>query len=84
MATTFPTLPKIFFPSVMAVEHLKASEAPERVVEILQRDGCCVVDRIVPRTRLREEISCCLRYCTPGARSAEREPEPEPAGEPGS
>ncbi len=42
------------------------------------------IDRIVPRTRLREEVSCCLRYCTPGARSAEREPEPEPAGEPGS
>ncbi len=44
----------------MAVEHLKASEAPERVVEILQRDGCCVVDQLASRddmSQLRRELA---------------------------
>jgi ectoine hydroxylase-related dioxygenase (phytanoyl-CoA dioxygenase family) len=31
----------------MPVEHVKPSEGSERVVELLRRDGCCVVDRLV-------------------------------------
>jgi ectoine hydroxylase-related dioxygenase (phytanoyl-CoA dioxygenase family) len=31
----------------MSVEHLKASADPEQIREVLARDGCCVVDRLV-------------------------------------
>ncbi len=31
----------------MPIEHLAPSAAPERVVEALARDGCCIVDRMV-------------------------------------
>ena len=31
----------------MAVEHLKPADGPERVAEILARDGCAIVDRAV-------------------------------------
>ena len=31
----------------MAVEHLDPSAAPEKIREILARDGCCIVDRLV-------------------------------------
>jgi ectoine hydroxylase-related dioxygenase (phytanoyl-CoA dioxygenase family) len=43
----------------MAVEHLDPSTAPEKISEILARDGCCVVDRVVApgvMDRLREEL----------------------------
>ena len=36
----------------MPIEHLVASEGPERVAELLERDGCCVVDRLVERAQL--------------------------------
>ena len=44
----------------MAIEHLAASETPERVAEALERDGCVVIDRLAPRSqleRLRAEIA---------------------------
>jgi hypothetical protein len=43
----------------MPIEHLAASAGPERVVEALARDGCCVVDRLVEPAvlaRLRAEV----------------------------
>ncbi|MDJ0852711.1 MAG: phytanoyl-CoA dioxygenase family protein [Myxococcota bacterium] len=33
----------------MPVEHLKPADGPERVAEVLARDGCAVVDRVVER-----------------------------------
>ena len=44
----------------MPVEHLKPSDGPERVAEILARDGCVVVDRLAEPERLdrvRRELS---------------------------
>jgi len=44
----------------MAIEHLAACEAPERVAEVLERDGCAVVDRLATRSqleRLRGELA---------------------------
>lgn len=44
----------------MPVEHLAASAAPEKIAEILARDGCCVVDRLVApevMDRLRGELA---------------------------
>jgi ectoine hydroxylase-related dioxygenase (phytanoyl-CoA dioxygenase family) len=38
----------------MTIEHLAASDGPERVVELLARDGCCVVDRLVEPQVLSE------------------------------
>ena len=38
----------------MAIEHLAPSAGPERVTQILERDGCCVVDRLVERERLED------------------------------
>ena len=43
----------------MPIEHLKPADGPERVAEILARDGCVVVDRLTePETldRLRTEL----------------------------
>ena len=31
----------------MAVEHVKPAEGPEKIRELLARDGCCIVDRLV-------------------------------------
>ncbi len=31
----------------MPIEHVKPSETPERIHELLRRDGCCVIDRLV-------------------------------------
>jgi hypothetical protein len=44
----------------MAIEHLSAVDSPERVAEVLARDGCVVVDRLVGRRdleRLRAELA---------------------------
>jgi ectoine hydroxylase-related dioxygenase (phytanoyl-CoA dioxygenase family) len=44
----------------MPVEHLSAEAAPETLGAVLERDGCCVVDRVVSRERmdaLRQELS---------------------------
>ena len=44
----------------MPVEHLKPSEGPERVAELLARDGCAVVDRLVEPAvldRVRDEMT---------------------------
>ena len=43
----------------MAIEHLDASAPPEKLAEILARDGACIVDRVVApevMDRLREEL----------------------------
>jgi ectoine hydroxylase-related dioxygenase (phytanoyl-CoA dioxygenase family) len=32
----------------MPIEHLDASASPEKLAEILERDGACIVDRLVP------------------------------------
>jgi ectoine hydroxylase-related dioxygenase (phytanoyl-CoA dioxygenase family) len=43
----------------MAIEHLKADQGPERIAEVLARDGCAVVDRLVERDvleRFRSEM----------------------------
>ncbi len=53
----------------MPVEHLKASEGPERVIETLRRDGCVVVDALLPREtldRARDELEPWLRATAPG------------------
>jgi hypothetical protein len=42
------------------VEHVDGATAPEKIAEILARDGCCVVDRLVEpgvMARLREELA---------------------------
>ncbi|MBM4266536.1 MAG: phytanoyl-CoA dioxygenase family protein [Deltaproteobacteria bacterium] len=44
----------------MPIEHLSAEESPKRAAEILARDGCVVVDRLVPRSqldRVRSELA---------------------------
>ena len=44
----------------MAIEHVNAADGSERVVKALERDGCCVVDAVVPREtldRAREELA---------------------------
>jgi ectoine hydroxylase-related dioxygenase (phytanoyl-CoA dioxygenase family) len=44
----------------MSIEHLDASAAPEKVAEIVARDGACIVDRVVEpevMDRLREELA---------------------------
>jgi hypothetical protein len=38
----------------MAIEHLSASGSPERIVEVLARDGCVVVDRLAEPARLEQ------------------------------
>jgi hypothetical protein len=43
----------------MPIEHLKPADGPERIAEVLARDGCVVVDRLTePETlaRLRAEL----------------------------
>jgi ectoine hydroxylase-related dioxygenase (phytanoyl-CoA dioxygenase family) len=43
----------------MTIEHLAATEKPERLSEVLARDGCCVVDQLVAPERLgrvRDEL----------------------------
>ncbi len=43
----------------MPIVHFKATEDPGRIAEILERDGCCVVDRLVEPetlTRARGEL----------------------------
>jgi ectoine hydroxylase-related dioxygenase (phytanoyl-CoA dioxygenase family) len=42
------------------VEHLSPSTPPEKIAEILERDACCVVDRVVPpdvMDRARAELA---------------------------
>ena len=44
----------------MPIEHLKPSDGPERISEILARDGCVVVDQLVEREqldRVRRELA---------------------------
>jgi hypothetical protein len=36
----------------MPIEHLSAADPPERVAAALERDGCAVIDRLVPRDAL--------------------------------
>jgi len=31
----------------MAIEHVKPADGPDNVAELLKRDGCCIVDRLV-------------------------------------
>jgi hypothetical protein len=53
----------------MTIEHVEATEKPEHIAEILRRDGCCVVDGIVPHKRLdrvREELGPWLEQTSPG------------------
>jgi ectoine hydroxylase-related dioxygenase (phytanoyl-CoA dioxygenase family) len=38
----------------MPIEHLKPSEGGERIAEMLERDGCCVVDEVVEPERLEQ------------------------------
>jgi ectoine hydroxylase-related dioxygenase (phytanoyl-CoA dioxygenase family) len=54
----------------MAIEHLSASASPERLTEILERDGCAVVDELAPRAqleRLREELAAYLEATPVGS-----------------
>jgi ectoine hydroxylase-related dioxygenase (phytanoyl-CoA dioxygenase family) len=44
----------------LPIEHLDPSAAPEKIAEILARDGACIVDRVTPperMDRLREELA---------------------------
>jgi ectoine hydroxylase-related dioxygenase (phytanoyl-CoA dioxygenase family) len=44
----------------MKVEHLPADASPVEVTKVLQRDGCAVIDRLVPRAdvdRVRDEMA---------------------------
>jgi hypothetical protein len=55
----------------VTVERLAASAAPENVAEILARDGCCIVDRLVrpevmSRLRLRARRFA-AKACRPSA-----------------
>jgi len=38
------------------IEHLPATTSPERVTEILRRDGCAVVERLVPAASMRAAL----------------------------
>jgi ectoine hydroxylase-related dioxygenase (phytanoyl-CoA dioxygenase family) len=54
------------------IERLPASTSPERVVEILARDGCAVIERLVPEATMRaalEELAPWLE-ATPAGRDA--------------
>jgi hypothetical protein len=51
------------------IERLPASASPERVVEVLRRDGCAVVERLVPvetMRALRDELAPWLDATPPG------------------
>jgi ectoine hydroxylase-related dioxygenase (phytanoyl-CoA dioxygenase family) len=53
----------------VAVEHVPASAMPERVAELLERDGCAIVDRLAPPEqldRLRAELAPHLEATPPG------------------
>ncbi len=53
----------------MPLQHLAASDGSERVAEVLARDGCVVVDRLVPGEtlgRVRDEIAPWLQATEPG------------------
>jgi ectoine hydroxylase-related dioxygenase (phytanoyl-CoA dioxygenase family) len=53
----------------MPIGHVKAADGAERVAEILQRDGCAVVDRLVPRetmARVMAEMAPWLERVEPG------------------
>ncbi len=53
----------------MPIEHLDASVAPEKIGEILARDGACVVDRVATperMDRLREELAPFIEATPPG------------------
>lgn len=53
----------------MPVEHLGPGAAPDRVAAALERDGCAVVDRLVPRSvldRVRDELHPHLAATPPG------------------
>jgi ectoine hydroxylase-related dioxygenase (phytanoyl-CoA dioxygenase family) len=53
----------------MPIEHLDASVAPEKVADILARDGACVVDRVATpgvMDRLREELAPFIEATPPG------------------
>jgi ectoine hydroxylase-related dioxygenase (phytanoyl-CoA dioxygenase family) len=54
----------------MPIEHLSASDSPEEIQEILARDGCCVVDRLVDPAvmdTLRNEAAPYIEACPTGA-----------------
>ena len=38
----------------MAIEYLRADASPEKVFEILERDGCVVIENLLDRERIRE------------------------------
>ena len=53
----------------MPVEHLAPSEGAERIQKTLERDGACVVDRLVDRAvleRVRDELAPYLERASPG------------------
>ena len=53
----------------MPIEHLKAADGPERIREVLVRDGCAVVDRLVERETLdavRSELEPWIEATQPG------------------
>jgi ectoine hydroxylase-related dioxygenase (phytanoyl-CoA dioxygenase family) len=53
----------------MAIEHVKPSDGPERIAEILARDGCVVVDRLAEREqldRVRRELAPWLEATSTG------------------
>jgi ectoine hydroxylase-related dioxygenase (phytanoyl-CoA dioxygenase family) len=44
----------------MSIEHVPATSEPERIADLMARDGCCVVDRLAApeqMSRLREELA---------------------------
>ena len=54
----------------MPIEHLKPQDTPERVAEVLARDGCCVVDRLVAAAltqRALDELRPWLERTDPGS-----------------
>jgi ectoine hydroxylase-related dioxygenase (phytanoyl-CoA dioxygenase family) len=53
----------------MPIEHLSASDAPERVAEVLVRDGCAVVDRLAEPDaleRLGRDMAPYIEATAPG------------------
>jgi len=55
--------------AVTPIEHLKPSESPERIAEILERDGCAIVDRLASAedlARVRAELDPYIEATAPG------------------
>ncbi len=54
----------------MSVEHLTEADGPERAMEVLVRDGCVVIDSLVPpetMDRVRTEMTPHIEACPSGA-----------------